>query len=127
MDQTVEKYLQKVSAALAASPETTEDLIERVLEPEIQETKSQISEQVGMLPNEETAEEYVRKCISRLVEQLPRTLYRHLEVSQATDSFSVDQFIDGLVELARRHGAVTTEKDESDLREHFDPFLTILI
>ena len=47
------------------------------------ETTAQI-EQVGM--SSETASDYVKKCLEGLADQMPRTLYRHLEVNQALGS-----------------------------------------
>ena len=48
----------------------------------------------------ETASDYVKKCLDGLAEQMPRTLYRHLEVSQAFGSdqtVSVEQLIEEFI------------------------------
>lgn len=62
----------------------------------------------------ETSSEYVKKCLVRLGEQLPRALYRCLETSQAEDeaNLDVDGIIDGFIEIAKRHQAIVSEDEE---------------
>ena len=76
------------------------------------ETTAQI-EQVGM--SSETASDYVKKCLEGLADQMPRTLYRHLEVNQALSSdqtVSVEQFIEDFIAFQRENGVVDSDEKE---------------
>ena len=74
MDQTVDRYEQKLTQSLQES----ESAFVAILETEIAETKSQI-EQIA-LPAE-TVDDYISKALEELASRLPKTMFRFLELA----------------------------------------------
>ena len=108
MDQTVEKYSNKIVKTFDDSDSAFVEIIEQ----EISETKAQI-EQVGI--SQETSNEFVKNCLIKLASTMPKTIFKHLELAQATqdsDSFNPGCFVDNLVSLLKKHDAILSEGDE---------------
>ncbi len=77
---------------------------------------------------QEIANEYVKKCLSQLALQLPKTVHKHLELAQATQGtshFDTDQFLDSLVSLMKSHDAIVSDPEEQKVRSAFSIFETI--
>lgn len=121
VDQTVEKYSSKIVKTLDDSDSTFAEVIET----EISETKAQI-EQVGI--SQETSSEFVKNCLDKLALTMPKTIFKHLELAQATqdsDSFNPGSFVDNLISLLKKHDAIVSEADEQKVRANFDIFNSI--
>ena len=77
----------------------------------------------------DTSVEYVKKCLNKLGEELPRALYKSLELAQAEDvtCLDVDGLIEAYIDVSKRHAAIVSESDEAEARQRFEPFYTIFI
>jgi len=121
VDQTVEKYSSKIVKTL----DDSDSAFAEVIETEISETKAQI-EQVGI--SQETSSEFVKNCLDKLASTMPKTIFKHLELAQATqdsDSFNPGSFVDNLISLLKKHDAIVSEADEQKVRANFDIFNSI--
>ena len=122
VDQTVEKYLSKVHRCL----ESSEDFC-AVLETEVTQTRMQI-EQAGL--SKDSSDSYVDKCMDGLSEGMPATLYRYLELAQATETeFSIETFCNDFIGFVMKQGGEISGRrlSEETVRGLFDPFRTIYI
>ena len=76
----------------------------------------------------ETVDDYISKALEELASRQPKTMFRFLELTQASEgseAFDIETFTNRLVELMKKYSAILSEADEAKLRANFDTFLTI--